>query len=527
MTAPRPAAVRAGRSPGRARNLVLVLGDQLDLSSAAFDGFDPAHDAVWMAEVASEATHVWSHKQRVALFLSAMRHFRRDIERRGWTLHYADLDVPENQGTLAAELERCVRQTHPQRLVMVEPGEWRVEDELRKASRRLSVPLEVRADRHFLCSRAEFAAWASGRRQLRMEFFYREMRRRHAVLMHDGEPDGKRWNYDVENRQSFGRAGPPTLPAIPGFAPDAITRAVLGTVERRLGDHPGSTQAFDWPVTRSDALRALQAFVDDRLRLFGPYQDAMWTGQPYLFHSRLAAAMNLKLLDPRTVLDAVVAAYRDRQLPLASVEGFVRQVLGWREYVRGIYWRFMPHYLDSNVLHASLPLPAFYWTGDTDLVCLREVIGQTLRHGYAHHIQRLMVTGLFALLLGVTPRRVHEWFLAVYVDAVEWVEVPNTIGMSQFADGGILASKPYAATGQYIHRMSNYCRGCRYRPVLAAGDDACPFTTLYWDFLARNEPALRRTQRMQMQLRNLQGKDRHELRAVRRRADRLRCMLTA
>jgi len=509
------------------RNLVLVLGDQLDLSSAAFDGFDPGCDAVWMAEVAAEATHVWSHKQRIAVFLSAMRHFRREIERRAMAIHYSELGDPENRGSLAAELERCVERTRPKHLIVVEPGEWRVLESLRHTSQRLAVPLEVRPDRHFLCSREEFAAHANGRRQMRMEFFYRAMRRRHDVLMNGDQPVGGKWNYDAENRLPFGAHGPQQISQPLAFVPDAITREVLQTVQREFGKHPGSLDGFDWPVTRGDAQRALEDFVARRLPQFGSYQDAMWTGQPYLFHARLASAMNLKLLDPRSVIDRVVAAYSERRLPLASIEGFVRQVLGWREYVRGVYWRFMPTYLESNELHASLPLPAFYWTADTDMACLRDVVGQTLRHGYAHHIQRLMVTGLFALLFGVTPKRLHEWYLAVYVDAVEWVEVPNTIGMSQFADGGIMASKPYAATGKYINRMSNYCGACRYRPDRATGSEACPFTTLYWDFLAANEARLRKSPRMQMQLRNLDRKDQREVRDIRRQAQTVRDRMMA
>ena len=275
------------------------------------------------------------------------------------------------------------------------------------------------------------------------------------------------------------------------FEPDALTREVLDLVDSRFADHPGSLDAFAWPVTRAQALEALTCFVRERLPSFGRYQDAMWPGQPWLYHAHLSAALNLKLLDPREVVAAAVEACEFGKAPLAAVEGFVRQILGWREYVRGIYWTRMPDYLESNALAADADLPDFYWTGDTDMHCLADTIGQTLKFGYAHHIQRLMVTGLYALLLGVEPKQVHEWYLAVYVDAVEWVELPNTLGMSQFADGGLMASKPYAATGQYIDRMSGYCKGCRYDPKQRTGDSACPFTTLYWDFLMRHADRLR------------------------------------
>jgi deoxyribodipyrimidine photolyase-related protein len=365
------------------------------------------------------------------------------------------------------------------------------------------VELEIRPDRHFLCSREQFAAYAGDRRRLRMEFFYREMRRSTGVLMQRGKPAGGAWNYDAQNRIGFGAAGPDPLPCPKGFSPDATTKEVIRLVNRRFADHPGSLSRFDWPVTAVQAAEALKDFIETRLPAFGEYQDAMWADSPWLYHSRLSCALNLKLLDPRAVLPAVESAWRSKQAPLNAVEGFIRQILGWREYVRGIHWQFMPEYRDRNALGASHPLPSFYWTGDTEMRCLRQAIGQTLTYGYAHHIQRLMVTGLFSLLLGVNPVEVHKWYLAIYVDAVEWVELPNVIGMSQFADGGIMASKPYAATGKYIQRMSNYCHGCRYDPGQAEGENACPFTALYWAFLARNEAKLRANPRMQMQLKNL------------------------
>jgi len=340
--------------------------------------------------------------------------------------------------------------------------------------------------------------------------------------MEGDQPAGGRWNFDAENRASFGSNGPGWLPAPIAFPPDATTQAVLELVERQLPSNPGRLDAFDWPVTRTDALAALEDFVADRLPLFGRWQDAMWMGEPWLYHSRLSVALNLKLLSPREVCTAAEHAWREGRAPLDAVEGFVRQILGWREYVRGIYWREMPGYLERNALGAGHALPAFYWTGETDLACLRETIGQTLAVGYAHHIQRLMVTGLFALLWGVRPREVHEWYLAVYVDAVEWVELPNTLGMSQYADGGLLASKPYVATGKYLARMGNYCDGCRYRPDRAHGADACPFTTLYWDFLVRHRERFVRHPRLALQVRNLDRLSDKELSAIAARVDELR-----
>lgn len=514
--------------PQPLRHLVLVLGDQLDAASSAFDGFDAAHDAVWMAEVAEESTHVWSSQPRTALFLAAMRHFAAGLSARGWALHYTRLDDAANTGTLAAELARAVQALRPQALVLTAPGDWRVLQALRGQARALGVPLELRDDRHFFATVRDFAAHAKGRKSLRMEFFYRDMRRRHRVLM-DGEdgdqPAGGRWNFDADNRHAFdSRTGPPPVPAPRRFAPDALTQEVIALVRRHFATHPGALDDFDWPLTREQALAALDDFISHRLADFGRWQDALWPAQPWLWHSRLAAALNLKLLHPREVVAAAEAAWRAGRVPLASAEGFIRQILGWREYVRGIYWTQMPGYADANALQAHAPLPAFFWHGDTDMTCLRDALTQTLRLGYAHHIQRLMVIGLYALLLGVQPRRISDWFLAVYVDAVEWVELPNVIGMGQFADGGVMASKPYIASGKYIERMSagRFCAACRYDPAQRTGERACPYTTLYWDFLLRHEALLAANPRTVMQVNNLSRVDEAERQAIRTQAQALR-----
>ncbi len=504
------------------RNLILILGDQLDRDSAAFADFDPNRDRIWMAEVREESTHVWSHKVRTAMFFAAMRHFRADLKQRKWPVDYCELDSPENRGSLAAQLKASIEEHQPERLRMVQPGDYRVLKAIEGVAKETSIRLEILDDTHFYSTPAEFAAHAKGRKQLRLEFFYRELRKKHNVLMAKGQPEGGDWNYDSENRGAFPKKGPGKLPAPRTFPPDAITKQVLKIVEREFASHPGDLATFDWPVTVEDAQLALEDFITHRLARFGDYQDAMWTSEPWLYHSRLSAAMNLKLLNPRTVVDAAINAYQQGRAPLASVEGFVRQILGWREYVRGIYWHFMPKYAERNALGANVPLPDFYWTGKTECNCLREALGQTLKYGYAHHIQRLMVTGLYSLLLGVDPRAIHEWYLAVYVDAVEWVELPNTLGMSQYVDGGVMASKPYAATGKYIDRMSNYCRGCKFDPAAAAGEKACPFTTLYWDFLDRHRKLLSANQRMSLQVKNLDRKSKEELAEIRSLAARLK-----
>ncbi len=503
----------------RDSRLILVLGDQLDLQSEAFTDFDPKADTIWMAEVAEESTKVWSSKPRIAMFLTAMRHFRDALRERGWKVVYHEMGTHSD---FAAALQAAVKQVKPQHLVMVHAGEWSVHQEIEKTAAKLNVPLEVREDRHFLCTPAEFAKHAEGRKQLRMEFFYREMRQKTGVLMEKGKPVGGQWNFDHDNRGSFGKSGPGLRVPPRRFEPDAITQAVIAMVNERFAKHPGTLNDFDWPVTAEEARVALTDFIEHRLAEFGQYQDAMWTNEPWLYHSRLSAAMNLKLLDPREVIAAAEKAWSDGKAPLAAVEGFIRQILGWREYVRGIYWRFMPDYVERNAMQAQEPLPEFYWTGETDMACMRDAITQTLRYGYAHHIQRLMVTGLFALLYGVDPKRVHEWYLAVYVDAVEWVELPNTLGMSQYGDGGVMASKPYVASGKYIQRMSNYCSGCRYDPAQSTGPKACPFTTLYWDYLLQHEPKLRQNQRMSMQVRNLARLDEKQRSSIQKQAKALR-----
>ncbi len=504
------------------RHLVLILGDQLDEGSSAFDDFDPLQDVVWMAEVAEESTHVRSAKPRIAMFLAAMRHFAHSLRLRGWRLFYSQLTDPLNRGTLATELGRAIEMLRPKALIMTAPGDWRVLKALQEQARHCALPLELRDDRHFLITVREFALHAQGRKQLRLEYFYREMRKRTGLLMTGEGPVGGRWNFDAENRSAFDKRGPGSIPPPVRFEPDATTREVIAMVEQRFADHPGSLDSFAWPMTREQALASLEAFITHRLPQFGRYQDAMWQGEVWLHHSHLSSSLNLKLINPMEVSQAAEQAYRDGKAPLEAVEGFVRQVIGWREYVRGIYWMQMPDYLQRNALDAHQPLPRFYWTGDTPMACLRDAITQTLAHGYAHHIQRLMVTGLYALLLGVEPTEVHAWYLGVYVDAVEWVELPNTLGMSQFADGGLMASKPYAATGKYIQRMSNYCGGCRFRPERSTGDDACPFTTLYWDFLLRNEAQLRGNQRMALQVRNLDRLEESARNAIRAQAEALR-----
>ena len=432
-----------------------------------------------------------------------MRHFAAALRAKTWTVDYTEIDAPGNHGTLSGELEKAIARLQPAKLVITAPGEWRVLQSLRQAASKHGLQLEVRDDTHFFSTVRDFTNHAAGRKQIRLEFFYRELRLKMGILMNGKKPIGDKWNFDSDNRGSFGKNGPGVLPSPTRFAPDQITQEVIRLVQQRFAHHPGSVDSFAWPVSRAQALVALEDFISRRLPQFGLYQDAMWEGEVWLYHSHLSSSLNLKLLNPREVLAAAISAYENGKAPLEAVEGFVRQILGWREYVRGIYWTNMPAYVELNANEATLALPDFYWTGQTDMACLRDAIQQTLQHGYAHHIQRLMVTGLYALLLGVSPKEVHKWYLGVYVDAVEWVELPNTLGMSQYADGGLMASKPYVASGKYIDRMSNHCKGCRFNPADSTGDNACPFTTLYWDYLNKHADTLAKNPRMLMQLKNL------------------------
>ncbi len=345
------------------------------------------------------------------------------------------------------------------------------------------------------------------------------MRRRHRVLLDAGDgPEGGRWNFDTDNRSAFPKSGPGEVAPPALFAPDDATREVMALVARRFPNHPGSLDHFAWPVTRAQALAALDRFVDARIEYFGRWQDAMWTDLPFGWHSLLAISLNLKLLNPREVIAAAERARRERRLPLAAVEGFIRQLLGWREFIRGVYWQFMPQLAEANVFGHSRDLPRWYWNGETRMACMRTVIGQTMDHGYAHHIQRLMVTGQFVLLAEIAPRQLAEWYLAVYVDAVEWVELPNVAGMALYVDGGRFTSMPYIASGAYINRQSNYCRGCAYRPADRTGARACPVTTLYWNFLLRHERRLATSPRTMLMAGNAARLDAGEREAIRARA---------
>ncbi len=507
-------------SAPKTRNLVVILGDQLNLDSAALADFDASQDAILMAEVTDESTHVWSHRTRTALFLSAMRHFADALVAQfGSHLNLTYLKLGEHPHKCLGDALFTALSSHaPKQIIVVEPGDYRVQELLNKTAIAANTPLIMRDDTHFLISKHAFAQWAKPYKQIRMEFFYRHMRKTHDVMMEDGDPVGGKWNFDADNRGAFDKAGPRDLKPAPTFATDEITQAVFTTVEAHFAGHPGSLEHFIWPVTRTQALEALKAFMRDRMAYFGLYQDAMWIDQPLLYHSLLSSSLNLKLLNPREVIDAAVAEWQAGRAPIEAVEGFVRQILGWREFIRGMYWLDMPNMKTANHFNHQRPLPAWYWTGKTDMKCMQQSVQQTLDYGYAHHIQRLMITGIFGLLAEIEPTQVADWYLAVYVDAIEWAELPNVVGMALYANGGRFTSKPYIASGAYVKRMSNYCGSCRYKPELKTGPKACPITTLYWNFLIKHETEMAKNPRTSLMVRNVARFDEDERAAIQTQA---------
>lgn len=475
----------------------LILGDQLNTAISSLSDIDKKSDTVLMAEVYEEATYVRHHPKKIAFIFSAMRHFARELEEKGIKVRYVRLKEENNSNSLKGEVGRAVSDLKPEKVVVTEPGEYRLMQDIKRWEQELGVEVDIREDDRFLATHQDFSDWAEGRKTLRMEYFYREMRKKHHILLtKDHKPVGGEWNFDQDNRKQIPDEEKPPTPI--QFQPDEITNEVLDLVDSQFGDHFGDLRPFHLAVKREEALRALRQFIKERLPKFGDYQDAMKQGEPFLYHSHISYCLNAGLLLPSEVIEKAEQAYYDGDAPINAVEGFIRQILGWREFIRRIYWHYMPDYAEMNFLNAKRALPDFFWSGDTDMNCLRQSITETKENAYAHHIQRLMVIGNFALLAGLDPKEVNEWYLIVYFDAYEWVEMPNVQGMILYADGGKFASKPYAASGTYISRMSDYCQNCRYSVSKKNGEAACPFNYLYWDFLARNEDVLKDNPRVGM-----------------------------
>lgn len=503
------------RSIAMAR-LRFILGDHLSRKIATLRDVDANTDIVLMAEVGSESTVVGFHKQKLVFIYSAMRHFAQSLREEGLTVDYVKLDADGNTQNLRDELARALQRHKVDSVVVTEPGAWRVREMMDGWQSRLGVPVDIREDDRFVCSHDRFRTWAEPRKSLRMEFFYREMRRDTGLLMAGEAPEGGQWNFDAENREPL--PADYTSPERLRFKPDSQTSEVIELVRSRYDKNFGDLEPFEWAVTREDAVKALDHFIEEVLPGFGTYQDAMKTGEPFLNHGLLSPYLNVGLLSADEVCRAAERAYYQGDVPLNAAEGFIRQVIGWREYVRGIYWWKMPDYAGTNNLGATRDLPWFYWSGKTSMNCMAQAIGDTAAYAYAHHIQRLMVTGNYALLAGIEPAQIEAWYLAVYIDAFDWVELPNVHGMVMFADGGLLASKPYAASGAYINRMSDYCAGCQYSPKTKEGDKACPITLLYWNFLVENRQKLQNNPRMKMPYRNLDRMDAKAIANIQARA---------
>lgn len=478
------------------KTLRLILGDQLSESISSLEGYNSKTDHILMCEVLEEATYVKHHKKKIVLIFSAMRHFSKHLVKKGMLVNYKSLDAANNVSSFKDEVRLFMENHDIERIIVTEPSEYRVLENILSWQAEFGVVVEIRTDQRFLCSKEQFSSWANNRKQLRMEYFYREMRKQHQILMNHGQPIGGKWNYDAENRKvpKYGD----TVPSTYKIKPDIITKQVMEIVSQRFDEHFGELEPFHFAVTREGALDSLKHFIENRLPYFGDYQDAMLTSEPWMYHAHIGMYINIGLLLPLECIEAAEAAYQQEQAPLNAVEGFIRQILGWREYVRGIYWLNMPEYKKANFFNAKRKLPEFYWTGETKMNCLHQCVKSTRELAYAHHIQRLMVLGNFALIAGLHPDEVNEWFLIVYADAFEWVEMPNVTGMTLFADGGYLASKPYAAGGSYINKMSDYCKGCDYNVSKKNGEVACPFNYLYWDFLARNREKLQGNARLAM-----------------------------
>lgn len=487
------------------KNLVLVFGDQLSLNLSALRASDKNTSLVLMAELADETHYVPHHKKKIAFIFSAMRHFNQQLREAGWHTEYLQYGNQAGVDSFESLLTNAVERYEPERVYITEPNEYRLLELFKALDDSYPHLLELLPDERFVCTKRRFVEWAEDRKQPRMEYFYREMRRETGLLMDGDKPVGGKWNFDKENRKAASKSM--RFPSPPRFEPDRISTEVLELIEETHGENFGELRPFWFAVTHEEAERAFTHFLEYALPQFGDYQDAMLQEERFLFHAVISMYLNAGLLDALDICKRVEQAYYRGDAPLNAVEGFIRQIIGWREYVRGIYWWQMPNYVENNHLEHERGLPDFYWHGETDLNCLAQCISQTKQEAYAHHIQRLMVTGNFAMLVGVTPKEIHEWYLAVYADAYEWVELPNTLGMSQFADGGLLGSKPYAGGGNYINKMSDYCNHCRYDVKQKVGENACPLNYLYWHFIDRHERKLSSNMRMKFAYRTWQKMD--------------------
>ena len=473
------------------RDLIIILGDQLSHEISSLEKIRKNEDKILMMEVSNEIEYVNHHKKKLVLIFSAMRHFANELKKNKFDVTYVEFDKSKENFT--KELEKQCKKFNPESIKITHPSEYRVLDEVKKWKKVLNIPVTILEDSRFFCKINEFSDWVSSKKELKMELFYQKMRKKYKILIDDeGKPIGGKWNYDVKNRKRLPK-NHSKIPTPLICKPDKITKRVISQLEKKYTKHFGDLEPFWFATTKKDAIKSLEDFIKNRLEFFGPYEDAMKENEKFLYHSVLSVYLNIGLLNPREVIQKVL---QSKELPIESIEGFVRQIVGWREYVRGIYWHYMPKYSQTNFFNAKNKLPDFYWTGKTKMNCMKNCIDQTKEEAYAHHIQRLMITGNFALIAGIDPKQVCNWYLSVYADAFEWVELPNTHGMILYADGGILGSKPYAASGNYINKMSDYCKNCEYDVKIKNGKNACPFNYLYWNFFLNNQEKLKKNPRL-------------------------------
>ncbi len=492
-------------SKPHARNLIIILGDQLSHDITSLQDFDVQQDAIWMCEVREEATYVKHHKKKIAFLFSAMRHFAHELREKGFKIHYTYYHDADNAGSFDGEVGRAIEYFSPEKIIVTAPGEYRVWESIKNWEKKFNIPVKVRKDDRFFSTVKEFVEWGEDYKTLRMENFYRHMRKKHNILIDGDDPVGGQWNFDKENRKPPKEDMNPPSPYMAQI--DDITKECMNLVAEEFSDHFGDLEPFYFAVTRDQALYALDKFINERLPKFGTYQDAMVEGKPWMFHAHLSFYLNCGLLSAREVVEKAEKAYHDGHAPINAVEGFIRQILGWREYIRGVYWSQMPDYADKNALNSRRDLPSFFWDAKTDMNCLKQCVGETYQNAYAHHIQRLMIIGNFCLLAGLDVKQVNEWYLLVYADAYEWVEMPNVTGMILYADDGLLGSKPYAASASYINKMSDYCKNCAYDPNDREGEKACPFNYLYWDFFMRHEEKFKSNHRLGFTYSNLAKMD--------------------
>ncbi|CAM3313701.1 cryptochrome/photolyase family protein [Aequorivita lipolytica] len=482
------------------KTLRLILGDQLNHKHSWYSKTEQ-NTLYFIAEMRQETDYVNHHIQKVVGFFASMRNFHEHLKGNGHQVIYYEIDSEENKQDLVENLKDLIQKHNIEKFEYQLPDEYRLDEQLRNFCNYLNIQNEAFDTEHFYTTRTEMADFYKGKKEMTMEYFYRDMRKKHELLMENKtNPEGGKWNFDKSNRKKW--SGKPEIPHEKGFRKDVSS--ILKQIEKQKIKTIGNIDAttFNWPTSRADSLQMLNYFCDNLLIHFGDYQDALHTEQAFLFHSRLSFSLNSKMLSPQEVVNKAIETYYDRksEIDISQVEGFVRQILGWREYMRGIYWMKMPEYQHLNKLDNQNKLPDFYWTGNTKMNCLSHSITQSLDNAYAHHIQRLMITGNFALLTQIHPDEVDAWYLGIYIDAIEWVEMPNTRGMSQYADGGIVATKPYISSGSYINKMGNYCKTCVYNVNEKTGENACPFNSLYWNFLNEKREYFKHNQRMSMMM---------------------------